>query len=138
MGAKQSERFLAEGERYERAGEVLDELFTPAWRQMSSGSQSPAGQDFAQLCVEHCYADAWSRPTLDFKSRSFITLSALAAMGCLDELKMHVQIALKVGHTPDDIIEMFIQLVPYIGVPKMVSVMRAAGEVFAKAAAGES
>ena len=127
-------RPAAEGERYERATKVLDDIFTPAWRNIQSGSQSAAGQDFGRMCVEHCYADAWSRPTLDYKTRSVITLSALAAMGLGEELKMHVRIALNVGHSPDDIAEIFIHLVPYVGVPKMVQAMRHAGEVFAQAA----
>ncbi len=124
---------LVKGERYERATKVLDDIFTPAWRNIQQGAQSPAGQYFGQLCVEHCYADAWSRPTLDYKTRSIITLSALAAMGLQEELKMHVRIALNVGHSPDDIVEFFSHLVPYVGVPKMVQAMRNAGEVFAQA-----
>jgi len=121
-------------DRLERAGRVLDDLFTPAWRDMDSGSQSPAGDYFKQMCVEHCYGDAWSRETLDYKTRSALTVSALATLGMQEELKMHIRIALNVGHTPDDIVEFFIQLAPYVGVPRMVQAMRNAGEVFAEPA----
>jgi 4-carboxymuconolactone decarboxylase len=129
-----SGRLLAEGERYETGARILDDFFTPAWRNIPPGFASAAGRDFAQLCVEHCYADAWARDTLDRKTRSIITLSALAAMGCTEELKMHVRVALSVGHTPDDIVEFLIQLIPYVGVPRMVQAMRCAAEVLAQAA----
>lgn len=131
-------RPLTQGERYEKSADILDQLLTPAWREMGSKTGPAAAQDFGQICVEHCYADAWGRDTLDYKTRSIITLSALAAMGCGEEIKMHTRIALKVGHTQSDILEFFIHLIPYVGVPKMLTAMRAAGEVFAQVAAAEA
>ena len=47
-----------------------------------------------------------------------------------DELKLHIRGALNLGHTPDDIAELFVQLLPYVGTPRMVQAMRLAGEVF--------
>ena len=94
---------------------------------------SQSGRDFAQLCVEHCYADAWAREGhLDTKTRSLITLTALATLGVTEELELHVRGALNLGHEPDDIAELFIQLLPYVGTPRMVQAMRLAGEVFAE------
>ena len=98
---------------------------------------SEAGKDFARLCVEHCYADAWSREgSLDLKTRSLLTLTVLASIGSTDELKLHVRGALNLGHKPDDIVELFIHLVPYVGVPRMVQAMRLAGQVFREGAGG--
>jgi alkylhydroperoxidase/carboxymuconolactone decarboxylase family protein YurZ len=91
---------------------------------------SEAGRDFARLCVEHCYADAWGREgRLDLPTRSLITLTALASLGSTEELKLHVRAALDLGHAPDDVVELFIHLIPYLGVPRMVQAMRLAGEV---------
>ena len=119
-------------DRTQRAEALLDKIFTPAWRQHEGGVAFPsaAGLDFARICVEHCYADAWAREgALDLKTRSLITLTALAALGATEEIKLHVRGALTLGHAPDDIVELIIHLVPYLGVPRMVAVMRAAGEV---------
>ena len=133
-------RPLTQGERYEKAATLLDKLFTPIWREMGDKTKTApvAAQDFGQICVEQCYADAWGRDTLDLKTRSIITLSALAAMGCHEEIKMHTRIALNIGHTQSDILEFFIQLIPYVGVPKMLGAMRSAGEVFAQIAEAET
>jgi 4-carboxymuconolactone decarboxylase len=120
-------------ERSARAEAMLDRIFTPAWRDWQGGVPWPseAGKDFARLCVEHCYADAWAREgKLDLPTRSLITLTVLASIGSTDELKLHVRGALGLGHSPDDLVELFIHLLPYLGVPRMVHAMRCAAEVF--------
>ena len=120
-------------ERTARAEAMLDRIFTPAWREFKGGVPWPtaAGLDFARLCVEHCYADAWGREgKLDLKTRSFLTLTVLASIGSVEELKLHVRGALALGHAPDDVVELFIHLLPYLGVPRMVHAMRCAAEVF--------
>jgi 4-carboxymuconolactone decarboxylase len=118
--------------RTRKAEAILDRIFTPAWRAHGGGVAWPseAGHDFARLAVEHCYGDAWSRPGIDIETRSLLTLSVLATLGNEHELKLHVQGALNLGHQPDDLVELFIHLMPYIGVPRVVAAMRSAGEVF--------
>ena len=129
---------MGDDDRKARAEAILDQIFTPAWREHGGGVAWPsaAGHDFARLCVEHCYGDAWSRPAIDLKTRSLITMRVLATLGSQDELKLHVRGALNLGHKPDDIVELFIHLVPYVGVPRMVQAMRLAGQVFREGAGG--
>lgn len=122
--------------RTEKAEAILDQVFTPAWRDHGGGVpvKTPAGLEFARLAVEHCYGDAWARGgRFDVKQRSLFTITALATLGCTDELKMHIKGALNLGHAPDDIAELFVQLLPYVGTPKMVQAMRLAGEAFREA-----
>jgi len=120
-------------ERTARAEAMLDRIFTPAWREQrgKGPKQSASASDFARLCTEHCYADAWSREgNLDLKTRSLITLTVLVSLGSTDELKLHLNGALNLGHQPDDIVELFIHLLPYLGTPRLVHAMRCASEVF--------
>jgi len=124
---------MSSDEKVKRAEGILDQIFTPTWRQHGGGVALPsqAARDFARLAVEHCYGDAWSRGgKLDAKTRSLITISVLTLLGSLDELKLHVQGALNLGHEPDDIMELFIQLLPYIGTPLCVQGVRVASQVF--------
>jgi len=137
-GTKSAARPAAEEvrSRTEKAEAILDQVFTPAWRNHGGGVpvKTPAGEAFARLAVEHCYADAWARGgVFDVKQRSLFTLVVLATLGCTDELKMHVRGALNLGHAPDDIAELFVQILPYVGTPKMVQAMRLAGEAFREA-----
>src|SRR5258705_11828495 len=94
---------MPDTDRTQRAEALLDKIFTPAWREHEGGVawQSAAGLDFAKICVEHCYADAWAREgALDLKTRSLITLTALAALGSPEELNMHVRGALSIAPAP--------------------------------------
>lgn len=127
--------------RTERAESILDQVFTPSWRNHGGGVpvKTPGGEAFARLAVEHCYADAWARGgRFSVQDRSLFTLVALATLGCTDELKLHVRGALNLGHAPDDIAELFVQILPYVGTPRMVQAMRLAGEVFREAGVGAS
>ncbi|OBB86596.1 hypothetical protein A5753_20330 [Mycobacterium sp. 852002-51971_SCH5477799-a] len=137
-----TESTVQESSRYETGAGILDNIFGPSWRDKTRETGFKAVDDFQRITVEHCYADAWARDTLDFKTRSVICLSSLATMGAPEELKLHVEAALANGHSHEDIFEILLHLIPYIGVPKAVQALRVAGEaiqeLFTKAAAENS
>ena len=83
---------------------------------------------FQRATTSWAWGWAWGDPTLDRKTRSLINLAMLTALNRAPEIKLHVKGALALGHAPDDVVELFIHLVPYLGVPRMVSAMRCAGE----------
>lgn len=74
-------------------------------------------EDFQDLITRYAWGEIWTRPGLDRKTRSCITMTALVAMGHLEELKMHVRAALRNGLTPDEIGEVLLQTAIYCGVP---------------------
>lgn len=116
--------------RYQQAAEVLDSIFGPSWRDKQKETGFKAVDDFQRIAVEHCYTDAWSRDTLDFKTRSVSCLSILATQGSWDEFKMHVEAALINGWSHEDIFEIVVHFIPYIGVPKSMQALKAVGEAF--------
>ena len=73
--------------------------------------------DFQDLITRYAWGEIWPRPGLDRKTRSCITLTALVALGHLDELEMHVRAALRNGLTVDEIKEILLQCAIYCGVP---------------------
>jgi 3-oxoadipate enol-lactonase/4-carboxymuconolactone decarboxylase len=73
--------------------------------------------DFQDLITRYAWADIWSRPGLDRRTRSCITLMALTALNHHEELAMHVRAALRNGVTPDEIGEVLLQAAVYCGVP---------------------
>ena len=82
--------------------------------------------DFQDLITRYAWGDIWSRPGLDRRTRSCITLAILAAMGHDEELAMHVHAALRNGLSPDDIKELLLQVAVYAGVPAANRAFRAA------------
>ena len=73
--------------------------------------------DFQDLITRYAWGEIWSRPGLDRRTRSCITLAALVAGGREHELEMHVRAALRNGLTPDEIGEVLLQCAVYCGVP---------------------
>ena len=73
--------------------------------------------DFQDLITRYAWGEIWSRPGLDRRTRSCITLTALVATGREHELAMHVRAALRNGLTPDEIKEVLLQCAVYCGVP---------------------
>jgi 4-carboxymuconolactone decarboxylase len=72
---------------------------------------------FQDLITRYAWGDVWSRPGLDRRTRSCITLTALTALNHHEELAMHVRAALGNGLTPDEIGEVLLQSAIYCGVP---------------------
>jgi 4-carboxymuconolactone decarboxylase len=72
---------------------------------------------FQDLITRYAWGDVWSRPGLDRRTRSCITLTALTALNHHEELAMHVRAALGNGLTPDEIGEVLLQAAIYCGVP---------------------
>jgi 4-carboxymuconolactone decarboxylase len=75
------------------------------------------GAPFQEFITRYAWGGAWSRPGLDRRMRSAITLAALVAMRAENELGMHVRAALRNGLTPDEIREILLHTAVYAGVP---------------------
>ena len=86
-------------------------------------------RDFQQLITEYAWGTIWTRPGLDRRSRSLITLTALVARGHHEELAMHVRAALTNGLTADEIKETLLQTAIYCGVPAANTAFRIAQDV---------
>ena len=105
-----------DGEQGERVVEALKDI-------------SP---DFAELLIAFPFGDVYSRPGLDLKSREIATVAALTAMGtAAPQLKVHVQAALNVGCSREEVIEIMIQMAVYAGFPAALNGLFSAKEVFA-------
>ncbi len=73
--------------------------------------------DFQDFITRYAWGEIWTRPGLDRRTRSCITLTALVALGKLEELEMHVAAALRNGLTVDEIKEVLLHSAIYCGVP---------------------
>lgn len=72
---------------------------------------------FQELITRYAWGEIWSRPGLDRKTRSCITLTALVAQGHFEELRTHVRAAVRNGLTVNEIEEVLLQCAIYCGVP---------------------
>ena len=89
--------------------------------------------DLARYIIGFAFGEIYTRPPLDLQQRELITLAALAAQGgCEKQLHVHIHASLNVGLTREQIIETFIQCIPYLGFPKVLNAVFVAKEVFAE------
>ena len=88
--------------------------------------------DFQNLITRYAWGEIWSRPGLDRRTRSCITLMALLALGRLEELELHVRAALRNGLSQDEIKEVILHGAIYCGVPATNSAFAVAQRVLAE------
>ncbi|GAA5042333.1 4-carboxymuconolactone decarboxylase [Thermocatellispora tengchongensis] len=94
--------------------------------------------DFQDFITRYAWGEIWTRPGLDRRTRSCVTLALLTALGHHNELGMHVRAALGNGLTPDEIKEVLLQTGVYAGVPAANSAFAIAQEVLAAEGAIEA
>ncbi|WP_374254157.1 carboxymuconolactone decarboxylase family protein [Xanthobacter sp.] len=91
--------------------------------------------DLGRMIVEHAYGEVFSRDGIDLKTRELSACAALAAMGSATTetpLRVHINAALNVGASREEIIETLINLAAYSGYPATQQAIRIAAEEFAK------
>jgi 4-carboxymuconolactone decarboxylase len=89
--------------------------------------------DLYRYIVEFAFGDILSRPGLPVATREIVTLSALSAMGTAQpQLRVHINAALNVGVPRAQIVELFMQIAVYAGIPAALNALYLAKEVFAE------
>jgi 4-carboxymuconolactone decarboxylase len=83
----------------------------------ATASAGPFDQPFQDFITRYAWGAIWSRPGLDRRTRSVITLTTLVSIRAENELGMHVRAALRNGLTPDEIREVLLHTAVYAGVP---------------------
>lgn len=114
------------------AHRVMNEL----WGDREGRELMPAEElapEFFDLASMACFGGFWSRPGLDMRSRSLVTVAQLAALGRSNELKIHLGGALHLGISREELIEVLMQTSQYAGIPAAVQALNAAAEVLGDA-----
>jgi 4-carboxymuconolactone decarboxylase len=93
-------------------------------------------KDFQDLITRYAWGEIWSRPGLDRKTRSYMVLTAMIALGAWDEFRMHVRAGFNNGLTEADIKEVILQSAIYCGVPAANHAFKEAAAVIAEHNAG--
>ena len=91
---------------------------------------------FQEYVTGSAWNDVWSRPGLDRRTRSAITLAVLTAIRAEGEIPMHVRAAIRNGLTPDEIAEVLLHTAVYAGIPAANTAFRIAEETLGSAATG--
>ncbi|MFJ8064735.1 carboxymuconolactone decarboxylase family protein [Psychrobacillus sp. NPDC096426] len=120
---------MENNKRYEAGIQAMEALFSEEVRNGMAGIQN-ISPDFWEMIVSFGFGDLYGRNKLSHSQREVITLTALITQGAFDQLRVHLQAALNVGLTKEEIIELIIHCAGYVGFPKAVQAMGIAGEIF--------
>ncbi|EPL09384.1 carboxymuconolactone decarboxylase family protein [Pseudomonas sp. CF161] len=109
--------------------EVRRHVMGDAFVDRALGNATDFTQPLQDFVNEHAWGSVWNREGLPLKTRSLITLAALTALKCPQELKGHVRGALNNGCSVEEIREALLHCAVYAGVPAAIDAFRAAQEV---------
>ena len=110
-------------ERYERGLELLRQVD-------GDGGMQDLAPDVGRYIIEFAFGDIYAREGLSLRDRELATIASLCTQGaCEPQLKVHIRGALNAGMTAEQIIETFIQLIPYVGFPRVLNAINIAREV---------
>jgi len=127
----------ATGDAYSAGMAVRRAVLGAAHVDRATASSTELTADFQRMITEYAWGTIWTRPGLDRRSRSLITLTALIARGHHEEFAMHLRAARRNGLTNDEIKELIMQCAIYCGVPDANTAFRIAADVLTAYDGGE-
>ena len=119
-------------DRFQKGLETMKDYVTAdALKQMvESDALADIAPDLRKMIVEFAYGDIYSRDGLGKKKRALVVITAVVTQGAAPQTKTHITRGLHAGLTPKEIVEALLQLVPYIGFPRVQNALTIAQEVF--------
>ncbi|HEV8458951.1 MAG TPA: carboxymuconolactone decarboxylase family protein [Methylomirabilota bacterium] len=125
---------MAETEAYRKGQELRRRLLGDAYvdRVNRATYGDPIMRQFIDVVTETVFGSLWTRPGLDLKTRTLVTLVSDAATGREAELAIHLRMALRQGWTEAELTEALLHLVGYVGAPLARDALLAARAVFAE------
>jgi 4-carboxymuconolactone decarboxylase len=121
---------------YERGLEMRKQVLGAAHVEQTLANTDKFTQPLQEMVNEYCWGAVWSRPGLEPRTRSMLTVAMLTALNRSHELKTHLKAALTNGVTREEISEILLHANIYCGAPAAVDAFRSMREVFAAADAG--
>ena len=116
-------------ERYAAGLAVRREVLGDEHVDRATAAATDLTRDFQELITRYAWGEIWTRPGLDRRTRSVVTLTALVARGHHEELAMHLRAARRNGLTVAEIQEVLLQTAIYCGVPDANTAFRIAQQV---------
>ncbi len=125
---------MAETESYRKGQELRRQLLGDAYvdRVNRATYGDPIMRQFIDVVTETVFGSLWTRPGLDLKTRTLVTLVSDAATGREAELAIHLRMALRQGWTEAELTEALLHLVGYVGAPLARDALLAARALFAE------
>jgi 4-carboxymuconolactone decarboxylase len=120
-------------ERTERGARLVEQMLGPEQAERVRQLWKQICPDFEKYVIEFLAGEIWSRPQLDLRTRSLVTIAALAATGRALGLELNIRMALNNGATRQEVVETLLHIAPYAGFPACWEGLALADKVFREA-----
>jgi len=119
--------------RMERGQHLLERMLGPEQAEAVRMSWRQISPQFEEYVVEFVAGEVWSRAQLDLRTKSLVTIAAVAALGRNLALDLNIRMALNNGAGREDIVETLLQIAPYAGFPACWEGLAMAQKIFSEA-----
>lgn len=119
-------------ERYEGGMRVRREVLGDAHVDRAEAAKTGFDEPFQTLITEGAWGTLWADDTISRRERSMLTLALLAATGNFEEIPMHIRATANTGASRADIMQAFLHVAVYAGVPKANHAIKLAKATFAE------
>ncbi len=119
-------------DRYEDGMAVRRAVLGDAHVDRAEAAKTGFDAPFQALITEGAWGTVWADDTISQRERSMLTLALLAATGNFDEIPMHIRATANTGASPEDIMQAFLHVAIYAGVPKANHAIKLAKQTFAE------
>lgn len=119
-------------EQFDRGMAVRREVLGDAHVDRAEAAKTSFDLPFQEMITEGAWGTLWADDTITRRDRSLLTLALLAAMGNFDEIPMHIRASRNTGAEPNEILQAFMHVAVYAGVPKANHAIKLAKQTFAE------
>ena len=118
--------------RYDEGMKMRREVLGNAYVDRAQAHENEFNEAFQDLITRYAWGEVWTRPGLNKKSRSLITIAMLVALNRSEELRLHLRAASNNGVSKEEIQEVLLHSAIYCGVPAANTAFHIANEIFAQ------
>lgn len=119
-------------DRYETGMKTRRTVLGDAHVDRAEAAKSDFDAPFQTMITEGAWGTLWSGDEIPARERSMLTLALLAAMGNFDEIPMHIRACQNTGASPDDVLQAFMHVAVYAGVPRANHAIKLAKQTYAE------
>jgi 4-carboxymuconolactone decarboxylase len=116
--------------KYERGMSVRRAVLGDRHVDASLEAATDLTRDFQRYLTENVWGEIWTRPGLERKTRSMLTIAITAALGRLEELELHMRASRNTGVSRDEMRELLLHVAAYAGVPAANTAFKIAAKVY--------
>lgn len=118
--------------RFKKGDETRRAILGDRFVDRSEAALTPLDTTFREFTTEAVWGTVWASDGLGLREKSLVTVALLAGAGQTEELGLHVHVARKNGATREDLMEVFLHVAAYSGVPRANQAIRVAKSVWAE------